>query len=204
MNKKGKIALIVLASIIIIGNIVDFAFAVSNENATIHWNYYLIAFAVLIAIPLIRVIVVRNKIKRLKTAYENKDYAKVLEMKRTANIVGLSREQREMIFLAEAVANLEVGDLTEFYCYMNKVNCDRLKNQKLMWQAIYSFSKHDMEVFFSIEEAIKENQIETYKQKALDVLRLLVNVYENKALSEEEQALATSLHSDFFLKLIGE
>ena len=61
-----------------------------------------------------------------------------------------------------------------------------------------------MEVFFNIIDTIKENSIETDKQKALNVLGLLVKVSENKALSEEERALATSLHSDFFLKLIGE
>lgn len=98
--------MIVLASIIVVGNIVDFAFAISNENATINWTFCIIVWGALIAIPLIRVIVVRNKIKQMKTAYENKDYAKILEMKHIANIVGLRREQREMICLVEAVANL--------------------------------------------------------------------------------------------------
>lgn len=202
LKKSWKILIVLLLVLVIGGSVLDFVLSATDDKTTVNWEAYAIFIAVVIAVALARILTVRSKITKLFSAYQNKNYDKVIEMQSTANIIGLRQVQQETIWLVVAVSYLELGNTQEFYKIIGKVNSDILQNRKILWQAICCFSQNDSEGFFLWQQALQNNPNETDKQKALGVLDVLVKAKNRQPLNEEEKNLINALHSALITTLV--
>lgn len=202
LKKSWKILIVLLLVLVIGGSVLDFVLSATDDKTTVNWEAYAIFIAVVIAVALARILTVRSKITKLFSAYQNKNYDKVIEMQSTANIIGLRQVQQETIWLVVAVSYLELGNTQEFYKIIGKVNSDILQNRKILLQAICCFSQNDSEGFFLWQQALQNNPNETDKQKALGVLDVLVKAKNRQPLNEEEKNLINALHSALITTLV--
>lgn len=202
MKKLVTTVIVVCLIIFFVALVYAIANTAQQSNGTIDWVATVGVLVVALAVILTRFFTVRNEVKKLMSAYNNKDYTTVVELKNTADITGLNKIQKQTICLTVAISYLELENQDEFFNYIQRVDCPELQNLKLFWQAVSRFSLNDMEGFGNWKHALENSNNEKDKQKLLSVMNVLEKSYQKQPLNDEDRQLTQSLSSVLVRKLI--
>lgn len=202
MKKLVTVVVVVCLLIICAVLVYNIAHTAQESNGTIDWVATVGVLVVALAVILTRFFTVRNEVKKLMSAYNNKDYTTVVELKNTADITGLSKIQKQAIYLTVAISYLELEKQDEFFNYIQRVDCPELQNMKLFWLAVSRLSIGDIEGFGNWKRALENSNNERDKQKMLSVMNVLEKSYQKQPLNDEERQLTQSLSSALVRKLV--
>lgn len=202
MKKLFTVAVVVCLLIICAVLVYDIVHTAQESNGTIDWVATVTVLVVAVAIILTRFFAVKNKLKKLMSAYNNKDYATVVELKNTADITGLSTIQKQTIYLTVGISYLELENQDEFFNHIQRVDCPELQNLKLFWLSVSRLALGDMEGFSNWKRALENSNIEKDKQKILSVMNVLEKSHQKQPLDDQDKQLAQSVSSNLVRRLI--
>lgn len=210
--KKKHIILLVVAVILAVLMIVYIQIIMhKNDNVEYHWEPLIYTGIAVGAIAIgsllilgVMVLVNISKVKRLTTAYANRQFDTVIQLRNCNRLLKKGSKGKDSVNYAVATAYLETGNNEMFLEYINNISCADLTNLKSFWMAIYSILIEDYEHFSYWQEQLQNSTNENNKDGSLKMLDSLYrHKKESYVLNEEEKENVLKMKSNVLNSLFG-
>ncbi len=209
--KKNQIISIVIAAVgvIIMLILIQVAMAASG-NVTYYWQpliYVGIAVGGCLGISIVSFVILSiiyaSKAKKMKQAYNNKQYDTVIKLRDCNKILRKGSKEKDAVYYLVAVSYLETGDLQGFLEYINKISSPEVINTKYLWMGVYSLMTKDEEHFAYWLNLLQNSSSELCREAGTRTLGYLhKNIVLGLALTDEEKAFIEDWHSDVLKNMI--
>lgn len=213
-NKKTNVVIFILVFCILIVMIgighIDLALSrAQGENVTfdvkplIGFGYALCAMVVVgLTTSIILGVIYGKKLKKVHSAFMNKDYAFVVsnnslceKLKRNKNV--------DNLYVIMAISYLELGNRDEFLLYLGKIQGEKSVCHKYFWMAVNAVLENSVERFnFWHSRLLEDPNVDSSYLQIVELMQKRLIVGEE--LTDEDQAIIDKVHYDTIKNLFTE